>query len=589
MLCAHAEDELDPVVVTPTKTPERLALTLSSVTVVDRAQIERSQAIDVADLLQFQPGVQLARSGGPGQLTSVFLRGANSNHSLVLIDGVPINPGTVGNAAVQNIRPDLLDRIEIVKGPLSSLYGSQAIGGVINLITRRESVNNRVQTQARLAAGSEGTKQGWLGVQGGLNRLSGGFDLDYLSSDGYPPLQGEDTDRGFRNTSLQAYGGYTWDSADLRLRLWQAGGRTEYLDLGTGAAAPLANRFINQLGTLALEAFPSDLWRSRLQLSYYTDKIDQSQVNPFSGREDFAHTYRTRVDWQNDLTLAPENLLTLGLMGSLETVNAESFGTRYGVRNREIQAFAQENLTHGPHQVVAAAGLYHHQDAGEHLTWNLSYGYQWTPQLRLSAAAGSAFKAPDSTQRFGFGGNPDLEPEQSLGADVALRYVPAAGHRVSVTAFYQRIRELIQFEGDFFTGRNENVGKARNQGIEVEYGFQQAPWQGSLGLVLQDPVNLDTDDQLLRRSREQVTASLLYHRGRFALGGDLLALGQREDFNGTLGAYWILNLTGRYQFAPAWYLEAKIENLFDADYEPAGGYNGQGRLALVGVRYAGVP
>ena len=145
---AHAEDELDPVVVTPTKTPERLALTLSSVTVVDRAQIERSQAIDVADLLQFQPGVQLARSGGPGQLTSVFLRGANSNHSLVLIDGVPINPGTVGNAAVQNIRPDLLDRIEIVKGPLSSLYGSQAIGGVINLITRRESVNNRVQTQA---------------------------------------------------------------------------------------------------------------------------------------------------------------------------------------------------------------------------------------------------------------------------------------------------------------------------------------------------------------------------------------------------------------------------------------------------------
>ena len=586
-LSAQAEDPLDPIVVTPTRTPGRLTSSLASVDVVTRDQILRSQAVDVTDLLRFQPGVELARYGGPGQPTSIFLRGANSNHSLILLDGVPINPGTVGNAPLQNIRPELVERIEVVKGPLSSLYGSQAIGGVINIIPRRAPAPQGLHTQGRLAAGGQDTREGWVGVQGSDGRLQGGMDLDYLSTDGFPTLLGSDQNRGFRNTNLQAYGGYTWDTADLRLSHWQANGHAEYLDPGTGVILPLDNDFGNSLTTLALDLFPRADWRSQLRLSYLADRIDQNQVNPYSGSEDSAHTYRTRLDWQNELTLSPDNLLTLGLFSAVETVNSQSFGTQYGVRTRQNQVFAQDNVTFGPHRWILAGGLYQDEDAGGHGTWNLSYGYQWSPELRLSTGAGTAFKAPDSTQRFGFGGNPDLEPEQSFGVDLAVHYAPAPGQRLSLTGFYQRIQDLIQFEGDFISGRNENVGKARNQGIEAAYGVQGGHWLGNVALVLQDPINQDTGEPLLRRSKEQLTAALVYGRGDYELGGNLLAVGEREDFNGTLGSYWVLNLTGRYRLAPHWFLEARIENLFDEDYEPVKGYNNQGRLAVLGIRYGG--
>lgn len=572
-----AEESVAPVVVTATRTAQTADEALAAVTVISREQIEASQARDVAELLRFEAGIDVARSGGPGQQTSVFLRGTDSNHTLVLIDGVRINPGTIGAPAWQNIDPAVIDRIEIVRGPRSTLYGSDAVGGVIQIFTRRATTGTRVTASA--GGGTFDSQDGAIGVHQAGKTWRAGADLSRQLSDGYPARIGATNDSGYDNTSINAYGGLTVAGIDAELNHWQASGRAAYHDF---FLAPVSQDFANRKSALALKATPADIWVTTLRVGQARDNIDQVQSN------DFAHTDRTTYDWQNDLQLGRHNLLTLGAYQADEHTEAVSYGTQFDVDTQTRALFAQNQFQLAGHSLLAAWRTTRHETFGTHPTGELSYGYRLTPAVRAYASYGTAFRAPDSTDRFGDGGNPALLPETSRQAELGIHWQPGVAHRVTLHGFLNNIDDLISYTGTWPTGIMDNVDRARIYGVELGYRYEQGPWRMNALGVTQNPENVDTGRQLARRAANSLTLGSSYTTGDYGLGGDLLATSSRwdSDYAATrTPGYAVVNLFAQYWLAPDWQLRTRIENLFDQPYTLVDGYQTMGRAMFVRLEY----
>jgi len=582
--------DLDAIVVTATRTPVPVEDSLAPVVVIDRAEIEQSFALDVADLLRFHAGLEIARNGGPGQLTSVFIRGAESDHSLVLIDGVKVNPGTAGGAALQNISPQLVERIEVVKGPRSSLYGSEAIGGVINIITRRGPEGRAASLGA--AAGKYDTRAASAGASWRAGGAGAGATLVTLSSDGFPTQRGSDDDRGYDNDTVSAWIATPAGPLDIEASYWSASGNTEYSDF---FAAPQDQDYDNELARLGVSWMLGD-WLSSLTLSRFVDEIRQGELafDP----SDFVRTERESADWQNDLDLASWLRLTAGVTVTREETSGRSYGTPLehvpgaGQADRdETAGYLQAGFDLGRHRFIAAG---RHTDSdvfGGVNTWNLAWGAGLTDTLSLSAGAGRGFRAPSTADLYAFGGNPDLDPEVSRSWDAALTWRPGGPHEFSVGVFRTRIDELIQYvDPDGFSGplpgRNENVGDARIEGLELGWRALFDSWQLRAEAVLQDPEDEDTGDRLLRRATRTATLSVDRRLGAHQLGLQVLASDARHDFGGVrLAGYVLANLTARIVLGQSLELRARLENLLDQDYELVDGYNTAGRGVYAGLAW----
>jgi vitamin B12 transporter len=577
----QAASSIETITVTATRIATAAERIPASVTVLDRDTIERSQSNDVGELLRGSTGIDMVRYGGPGQTTSLFLRGAESDHTLVLFDGVPINPGTIGNAALQNIDPRLVERIEIVRGPLSSLYGSAAMGGVINIITATDS-------------GDGG--RGHFAVQGGsfeTLRLTAGagwaegpsdfaLHLSHQSSAGFPAQAGDTFDSGFRNTSLTTGFGQDFGAHRLRLQAFGAKGNTEYSSFGM----PLDQDFEDSVLSATLDSALRETWDSRLTLSRSIDFIDQQQAN-YLGQFDYAHTTRYRLDWQHDVRWHPEHTLVGGVLLEREDTAALSYGTGYDVGLDNQAVYLQDQFDSGPHAAVAALRLSHHDTFGDHVTWNLGYGYQFDPATRLRASLGTAFRAPSSTDLYGFGGNPDLDPETSRAVELGVHHqlTPHAG--IDASLYHSKTDDLIVYDGVFPTGRNENVERASVTGLELGYDYLRGPWQLQLGIDWKRPRDQTHDTWLPRRARIGGKLAVLYRQADWDANLDVLYQGERRDslFNDVvLSPYTLVNAMLRWHVTPATTLEGRIENLLDSDYELAGGYNTPDRSLYVGLR-----
>jgi vitamin B12 transporter len=293
-LFASGSDPRDVIVVTATRTETSLTDTIVPVTVIGRDRIEQSLATDLAELLRFEAGLDIGRNGGPGQATSIFMRGTESNHTLVLVDGVRINPGTIGGAALQHIDPEVVERIEIVRGSRSSLYGTDAIGGVINIITRRAAAN---YVEAGGGGGSYGTQTGFLsgGVKGTDSEF--GLTVNWQATDGYEISPSSDIARGYDNLSANVYGRRSFGIGDLTLRHWRASGNVEYLDF---FLSPLDQDYVNSSSAVELDTALGERARSKLIISYIVDEIEQNQG------DDFVRSERTALDWQYSVDIPDE-------------------------------------------------------------------------------------------------------------------------------------------------------------------------------------------------------------------------------------------------------------------------------------------
>lgn len=588
--CADAA-LLDDVFVTATRREISADLALPPVTVISRAEIERSGALDVAELLRYQAGVEVARNGGPGQLTSVFIRGANSNHTLVLIDGVKVNPGTAGGAALQNIVPELVERIEIVKGPRSSLHGSEAIGGVINIITRRGGPGRELGARAqagRYATRGLGGKVSWQ-----EDGFGAGVSASALRSDGFPTFRDSADDSAFENDVLNAWLRASAGAFDLEASHWRAAGNSEYADF---FRAPQDQDFSNRLSRLRLGWQARD-WRSTLTLSRFLDRIEQGPLafDP----DDYAETERDVVDWQNDLDFIAGLELTAGVMLSRERTAGQSFGTplesapgRGDADRDEDAVYLQLGTTLGRHRLAAAGRHTDHGAFGGVNTWNLEWGMPLGDDWSLTAGLGRGFRAPGTSDLYAFGGNPALHPEVSRSADLGITYRPTPDHALELALFRTEITGLIEyFDPDGFTGplpgRNENIGAARIKGAELTWRAFYGDWQVTTTMLTQRPEDRTTGEPLLRRAEQSATATLVRRIGRHEAGLQLLAAGERYDFGGVrLAGYVLAGLTASYTISARWTLRARLDNLLDQDIELVEGYNSAGRGIYASLAYS---
>ena len=567
------------LLVTATRTPTPEDDVLVSTITITRADIERSLAGDVADLLRFHAGLDIGRNGGPGQPTSLFLRGTDSNHTVVLVDGVRINPGTIGGAPLENIAPESIERIEIVKGPRSALYGPDAIGGVVNILTRGAQTDG---IDASAGFGRYNTRTASL--SGGMQFAQGGFGFSVasLDSDGFPTRSDSSTDRGYRNLSLSLQGRWQAGPVEWRAHAWRASGTSQYSDF---FLTPVDEDFDDQASALEAAFAASADWRMRIAATLMQNDLRQNQSS------DRVRTRRYSLEWQNDLTLGAADALTFGAQASREHVIAAEF-SGYDANTDVVLAYLEDRLRLGRHRLLLATGYTKHETAGSKLTWNVDYGFDLSARTRLLFTAGTAFRTPDSTDRFGFGGNPALAPESSRNFEAGLELRPAANQRFTLSAFRNSIDDLIVYvvtDPVTFDGVNRNVERARIEGIEAAYRASGASWQLQIAASAQNPRNLSEGTELLRRARESLSLSLVKSFDRYQLGLDVLTAGARKDFGFpdpvTLAPYTLVNLTGRVSVSRQFELDARLENALDKRYELAQGYNTPRRGLFVAARY----
>ena len=569
------------IVVTATRAPVPLQEVLVPVLVIDRDAIERSGAADPGDILRFHAGLELGRNGGPGQSTAVFIRGADSNHTLVLVDGVRINPGTIGLAALQSIDTANIERIEVVKGPRSALYGTDAIGGVINVITRRGTDTGWV---AEVGYGDYDTTRASLGGGFTFGKTELDFGAAWTDSEGFPTRTTDDVERGFHNLNTTAQLRTGVGAADVSLSYWRADGTTEYSDF---FLAPVDQDFANSTTTIAVDFPLGAALRGSVTASHFDDKIEQNQT------PDYLTTNRNSVGAQFDYDLSAVQSLSAGGMAIREKADSLSYGESMKADTSYANLFVQDRIWSGPHRALLAVGYTNHETAGDYVTWNGEYGYTLHAGTLLYGLAGTGFRAPDATDLYGYGGNPDLDPERSFNIEAGVRHRFDGGHALSVSAFHNEIDDLIEFvvlSFDPFTGQNRNVDRARIEGIEAAYEYASGPWSARVEAIYQDPENQTTGEQLYRRARQSLTVAVARSFGPVDLGLDVLATGERKDFGFpqrvTLDSYVLANVTARWKITRAMSLVARLENALNEQYELANTFNTPDRGLYVSVRYA---
>jgi vitamin B12 transporter len=600
-----ADSLLDEVVVTATRSAQPASQALEPVVLIDRMALEDSLATDIGELLRFHAGLDIGRSGGPGQPLSLFIRGANSDQSIVMIDGVRINAGTIGLAPLANLAPELFERIEIVKGPRSAIYGTDAIGGVVNLITRTGGASG---AGAMLDYGRYGT--GEVAVDGnyteGDTSLRGAFTGQ--RSNGFPPFIGDTLDSGYKNLSGTAAASTKVAGVNLGALYWLSTGSADYANGNYNSDftefvsfTPLSERFRNSALAVHASGDPTGIWHARLTLSRIVDDLRQSQVDSFNQLPagDFDHTSRDTADLQNDVKIAGaiNQLVTFGAIVTKEETNSLSFGLPYSIDTHTQTYYVQDQLESGPNRLLLAGGYYHHPAFGDHETWNAEYGYALTAGTLLIASAGTAFRAPSATDRFGSGGNPNLLPESSRNFEIGAKSRLTEMQQVTFSAFQDTITDLIVsvFNPVNFSSLNLNIDRARIRGLEASWELQADPWSVRAEASLQDPRNLSagaSDTQLLRRSKHSFTLSASRRMGRGNLGLEILQSGAREDVEAASGlrardgGYVLASLFGKVTLTPSWSVAARLDNALGRRYELANGYATAGRSASISARYA---
>lgn len=580
---SQAEEEAVPtVIVTATRTSETVNDSLASVTVITREDIEGQQARSVQDALRGVPGLQISSSGGLGKATSVFLRGSNEDQVLVLVDGVKVGSATLGTTAFENLPLEQIERIEVVRGPRSSLYGSEAIGGVIQIITRRAT--GPLSPSLAVGAGSFATRSVSAGVSGGDARLWFDLSASHLQSGGYNVRNGvppEPDADGYDNTALSFRAGRDFGNAvEAEVHVLHSDGFTEF-DGGFVNESDLRQQVIG-----ARVAFrPAAFWTARLLAGRSIDVQENFRDGEAQTRFD---SERDTLSFLNDFSLDDAHLVTFGVDLHRDRIDGTTAFTDDERSN--AGAFVQISTGLGEHDFLLAARRDDNEQFGSVSTASAAWGWSRSAGFRLRASFGTAFKAPSLNQLYfpGFG-NPALEPERSANAEVGAHAVTRIGD-FSAAAYYTDIDSLIVFDPVVFFP--ENVSRARVRGVELGYSMRRAAWRLEASVDLLDPENRSTGSDrgnvLPRRAEQALSVEIHRVFERARLGARLLAEGRRFDDianRSRLSGFAVLDLLGEYSLHRNWRLQLRIENLLDRSYQTAASFNQPGRGVFFTLRY----
>ncbi|NUZ07387.1 TonB-dependent receptor [Schlegelella sp. ID0723] len=579
---------LQKVVITASRTPQPLSTVLADLTVIDRDEIARAGVTGVADLLARQPGVEFARNGGPGTSTSVFIRGSETRHTAVYIDGVRVDSQSTGGAVWEQIPLDQIDRIEILRGPAAAIYGSDAVAGVVQLFTKRGQ--GPARPTASLTVGSYHTAQGQVGVSGSDDALNYSLSAAHGRSDGFdakkPGASGHNPDKdGWERSSVQGRVGYQIN-ADHRV---DASLLASNLKSGYDGSATTddENRHTLRSGNLA--------WQGRWNADA-TTRLQVGQTK--STYETQPSFYRTETTLSDYTLLHEQKVGTNVLTGTLERREdklfnpATAFGAAFGGKRHQDAIGLGWRGDFGGHGLQAHVRRDNVSEFGGKSTGSLAWGWKFLPDWRVSAAAATSFRVPTLFQRFSEYGVPSLVPESGRNVELGLRWA-AAGGEASVTAWRNKVSNLIVFGApgpcvNSF-GCYENVGRAELQGVTLAGRTTLAGVTLRGSLDWHDPRNAITDKVMQRRAKRLATFGAETVLAGWTVGTEVQAAGQRyENASNTqvLGGYGLVNLYASTQLTKGLSLEARIDNLGDKTYELARNYATAGRNGQVSLRWS---
>ena len=583
---AYAQNaaRVDELVITASRTPQSLATTLAAVNIISREEIEQAGTATLAELLQRKAQVEIRTTGGAGQPAGVFMRGASSQHTLVLVDGLRLGSATAGSPAFENIPLDIIERIEIVKGPLSGLYGSDAIGGVIQIFTRKF---DRPRLQASVGFGTDSAVAVNAGFTAIENKTSVTLNAGYrqvrarsaTNADAPSFIYNPDRDP-YKNANVSVNLSHTlWQGETISLNAWQSRGTTHF-DGGPGDD-PINRQTLSGVGVSSVNQI-MDNWTSRLNIGQTTDDIRITSSFPGTFK-----TEQNQAVWINEFKM-PKGTSTAGAEYREENVAAT---TEYDKRKRKTGAFFLSYLERfgqaEEQQIDFSLRRDEETQFGRRNTGSVAYGVQLTTALLVYARAGRAFRAPSFNDLYypGFS-NPNLKPERSEQAEIGARYNGAA-IRASLVRFDNRIEDLIA--PDFISFTPVNIRNARIKGWELSGDTTLLGIGIKAALTAQQPIDADTRRQL--RSRAKLFGSLAVHRsfGQWNIGSDMVASGRRYDSSiesagSRMGGYAVVNARVGYQVNKMWAVEINAQNIADRKYELARGYNPQARSVFLNVK-----
>jgi len=598
-----ADDNVETIVVTGTRIPTNISESLSAVSVLQRADIERYQASDIFQLLSRIPSVSFTRNGGRGSSTSMSLRGNQSDHSMFLIDGVRIGSATSGGAALASLNMATVERIEIIRGPKSNLYGADAIGGVVNIITRKTSDPSVFNLQTSFGSNDTTETTAVAGLNG--DRYSFTAAVNVLDTSGIDNTESTDGVHGdedaHRKNSLAL--NYQYQLADnvlWKLVYNRNETESEYdnnCSVGSWPNSSSVDCYIFSSGQVdslstAIELEVSDQWHTSFQVGRTNDEalegadnVDLSTTN--NGGE--FNTQKTEATWVNNLFLREDNTLTLGVDYLRDEVSGS---TEYDEISRDNKAvFAQYQVQLGAVDTNFGLRNDDNEQFGSFTTASFLAGVDLSDNLRLIGSFSEGFKAPTFNDLYfpGFG-TPTFEPEQSENYEIGLN-ATLGNTYLTVAVFNNQLENLIQYNSATF--QTDQTAEVEISGFEFSVDTEVAGWALSLAGSVIDPENKGNGKVLRRRAEQSMSFDADYGFDNLTVGFTVRSESHRfDDVANTvkLGGYTTSAIRASYRINDEWAVKAKIDNLTDKEYVTAssfslGNYRSVGREAMITIAY----
>lgn len=580
---------LDPIIVTATRTEQSLSHTIGDDSVIENNVLQKTPNATLGDVLGRQRGIGIVEYGGPQTLTTINVRGTNSRQSLVMIDGMRVNSPTNGLPVLNAIPLNAIERIEIVRGAASSLYGANAMGGVINVITRQPEdrplsgyVNMGVGTYATTEydAGLSGRQGMWsYSLYGGYGQ-SGGYQA---TNGDYPFANNPDTDSYYRS-NVGGQLGMTWAPGQtLSVQTLQS-----KVNGGYDSFDPVYNdRGIQTLGNTIITSRNqlNDRWLSTLSASFLDEK-NETRTNPQAGPPGYFKSSQAQYLWLNTLELARNQTLNLGLERLEQNANGNDAGrpvqfARDSIHTNSVMA----NYTGqwGAHRIQASVRNDDNSQYGSFTTGSLAYAYEFARGWQASVAVNNAFRAPTFSELYypGFS-NPDLAPEKSRNYELGLRYSHQSGE-VSLVGYHNRITDLIASEAPTYIPQNIQSATIKGMTLAFEQWVgNQTQVYGSFDLL--SPYNNSTGKRLAFIAQRTLRLGAEHRIQDFTLDADWLLTSDRNDGNAVLGGYGLLNLGVQYAVSRQVSVQLRWNNVLGKDYTLVRGYNTPGSNVFFNVR-----
>ena len=600
---AKEVQDVENIIVTESRIPTIVSESLSAISVITREDIERYQATDLYDLMSRLPGVSMLRNGVRGSATSLSIRGNQGDHSLFLVDGVRIGSATLGSATLGLINTNSIERIEVVRGPKSNLYGADAIGGVVNIITRDAADMDSLQVKS--SVGSNGTKETTLSAGTTQGKSSYSAVLNTYKTDGIDStydtsfLHGDED--GHENDSIALRYGYEInDDAKLSLSYNSNDSSTDY-DASCATydenwnknESPCSIYNETKITSLSssLDLDITDSWSTNIQLGKSTDNAEELSADVDLSQfylDGIFNTTKTEATWFNAIELEADTLLSLGLDYQKDEVDSSN---NYDVSSRDNKAaFLQYKLKSDGADVSFGARRDDNEQFGEHTTTSVMAGQDVSDNVRLNFSYGEGFKAPTFNDLYYPGsGNANLMPEESKNYELGLK-ANWNNSSLNVGLFNNSIENIILWNSSI--SAPDNTENVEISGLEFSLNTQVANWMLGLSGTVMNPEDKSSGNILVRRAERSASLDGDYSVGNYGLGFTIYSQSHTfDDAANTLrlGGYTTLALRANFDLSDNWKVKVNANNLNDKEYVTASGflgnYRSMGRELLFTVAY----